>query len=284
MALAFCPAAGRPSKLITVDQLCHSYISKGTSADALIDLSLTIDDGEFVAVIGPSGCGKTTFLNILSGLEVEAKGDVEVDGRPPKAGRRDIGFGPARDSLLPWRRAIDNAALALEIHGMSKRESRERARSALRVMGLGQAEQFYPAQLSQGMRQRVALARLFCGEPTTILLDEPFSALDAQTRVKIQDAFLGVWEARRPTVLLVTHDLGEAITLADRIVVMTRRPGRIKAIYPVDLPRPRVATTVRADPRFHQAYEAIWADIADEVSQAELENEAALLAQSGSGQ
>lgn len=251
---------------IHVESLDHFY----GDSQAIRDLTVAVDEGTFTAIIGPSGCGKTTLLNILAGLEPAMPGSrISVAGGPPRAGRREVGFGPARDSLLPWRRALDNAALALEIHGVAKDERRERARAALADMGLRDVERLYPSQLSQGMRQRVALARLFAGDPQVVLLDEPFSALDAQTRVQVQDAFLRGWERTRSSVLLITHDLSEAITLADVVIVLTRKPAHVKAEYRIDLPRPRDAAEVREQPRFHQLFEAIWGDLRSEVAKSE---------------
>jgi NitT/TauT family transport system ATP-binding protein len=250
--------------MITVSELNHGYAGK----PALTDIDLTVDDGEFLAVVGPSGCGKTTLLNVLAGLEPIQHGRVSVDGQAPKAGRRDVGYMLARDCLLPWRRALDNAGLALELRGVDKPTRTQQAQTALTALGLGQAGQLYPAQLSHGMRQRVALARVFAAAPDVILLDEPFSALDPQNRVLVQDAFLGVWEQRRCTVVLITHDLGEAICLADRVVVMSAAPGRIKNVYDVPLTRPRSAADLRGAPEFHQLYEAIWADLRGEVERA----------------
>ncbi len=163
-----------------------------------------------------------------------------------------------------WR----TPALALELQGVDAQQRRQRAQDALAALGLAQAGQLYPAQLSHGMRQRVALARVFAAAPNVILLDEPFSALDPQNRVLVQDAFLGVWEQQRGTVVLITHDLGEAICLADRVVVMSASPGRIKKIYDVPLARPRSAADLRGMPQFHQLYEAMWADLRGEVERA----------------
>jgi NitT/TauT family transport system ATP-binding protein len=250
--------------MITVSGLNHGYAGR----PVLSDIDLTVDDGQFVAVVGPSGCGKTTLLNVLAGLEPVQAGTATVSGQPPRAGRRDVGYMLARDCLLPWRRAIDNAGLALETHGVAKAERKEKAREALKAVGLAHATDLYPAQLSHGMRQRVALARVFAATPGVILLDEPFSALDPQNRVLVQDAFLGVWEKQRCTVVLITHDLSEAICLADRVVVMSASPGRIKNVYDVPLPRPRSAADLRGEPEFHQLYEAMWADLRGEVERA----------------
>ena len=250
--------------MITVSGLNHAY----AGGPVLNGIDLTVGNGEFLAVVGPSGCGKTTLLNVLAGLEPVQAGEVRVGQRPPKAGRRDVGYMLARDCLLPWRRALDNAGLALETHGVAAPERKDRARAALTAVGLGHAGDLYPAQLSHGMRQRVALARVFAAAPEVILLDEPFSALDPQNRVLVQDAFLGVWEKRRCTVVLITHDLGEAICLADRVVVMSASPGRVKNVYDVPLPRPRSAADLRGAPEFHQLYEAMWADLRGEVERA----------------
>ena len=173
----------------------------------------------------------------------------------------------ARDCLLPWRRAVDNAALGLECMA-PKPKRQELALAALRSMGLATFESAYPAQLSQGMRQRVALARVFAAAPHLLLLDEPFSALDAQTKLSVQDAFLRVWQQRAMTVVLITHDLGEAVALADRVVVMTRRPGRIKAIHRVDLERPRSAIQLQGNSNYHRICEAVWRDLRDEFVEA----------------
>jgi NitT/TauT family transport system ATP-binding protein len=254
---------------IEVRDVNQRFDHAGLPRDVLTDISMSVEEGSFTAIIGPSGCGKTTLLNILAGLDQPVSGHVSIDGKPPKAGRDDIGFGPVRDCLLPWRRALDNAALALEVKKVPRKIRYERAQAALATMGLAGFEDMYPAQLSQGMRQRVALARLWAGDPRVLLLDEPFSALDAQTRIMVQDAFLEVWERHRVTVVLVTHDLAEAITLADRVVVLTRSPGRVRATYPISIPRPRHANEIRRLPEFHQTYDAIWQDLRDEVQELE---------------
>lgn len=258
--------------MIEIEGLWHHYpADDGTMRPAVQDISLRAESGEFIAVVGPSGCGKTTLLNLVAGLESAQRGRVAVGGKAPAAGRRDVGYMLARDCLLPWNRAVDNAALGLEMRKVGKAKRRQRAADMLAQVGLAGFEASYPAQLSQGMRQRVALARLFAAEPEFALLDEPFSALDAQSRVLVQDTFLKIWERRRSTVVLITHDLAEAITLADRVVVMSARPGRIKSVHTVDLPRPRSAGTLRGDPRFHVIYERIWEGLQSEVQRAELE-------------
>lgn len=250
--------------MLSALHVCHRF--REGNAAALDDVSLTVGEGELVAIVGPSGCGKTTLLNLLAGLEQCQSGSVQVDGRAPRVGDPRVGYMLARDSLLPWRKALANAEIALEIQKVPNPEREQRAREMLAAVGLRGYEDRYPAQLSQGMRQRVALARVFAADPGIILLDEPFSALDAQTKVVLQDAFLSIWQRKKATVALVTHDLAEAIGLADRVVLMTRAPGRIRNTYKIDLPRPRLASVAQEHPAFHQAYEAIWSDLREEVT------------------
>lgn len=256
---------------ISIREVSHRFAHAGhETAAALEYVSLDVIAGEFVAIVGPSGCGKTTLLNLLAGLERCQRGEVTIDGGPPALGNKRIGYMLARDSLLPWRRALGNAELALEVQKVPKEERRRQAREMLGAVGLSGSEHKFPAQLSQGMRQRVALARVFAAGPEILLLDEPFSALDAQTKILLQDAFLSLWNHERPTVVLVTHDLAEAVALADRVVLMTRGPGRIRAVYEVELPRPRSASSVQGNQAFHETYEAIWSDLREEVTAASM--------------
>ena len=223
--------------------------------------------GQFISIIGPSGCGKTTVLNLISGLEPQQSGSLSVLGEPPKSGRPEIAMAFARDALLPWRDATDNVALSLEMHGVEKEERRARAAEMLKVVGLGDYQHAYRGQLSQGMRQRVALARALVTRPKLLLLDEPFAALDSQTRVLVQGELLRMLEAQEEpvTTVMVTHDLAEAIALSDVIILMSRRPGTIRATYRVDIPRPRDAVALRANHQFHQLHEQIWQTLAEEV-------------------
>jgi NitT/TauT family transport system ATP-binding protein len=239
----------------------------GTPISVLEDVDLEVKPGEFVAIVGPSGCGKTTLLNILSGLERPKAGTVEVGGHPVTTGDKEVGYLFARDALLPWRTVLGNVELAMELYGVEKTERHDRAVSLLHDVGLDEFVSSWPAQLSQGMRQRVAIARTLATMPALLLLDEPFSALDAQTKLVLQDTFAELWGKLRSTVVLITHDLAEAIALADRVVLMTRRPGRIKAIFPVDLPRPRSIFSLQGDEAFHKLYELVWAQLAGEVNQ-----------------
>jgi ABC-type nitrate/sulfonate/bicarbonate transport system ATPase subunit len=210
--------------------------------EVLRDLSLQAGRGEFVAVLGPSGCGKSTALSILTGGTPASSGEVLVDGvvDGERAGR--FAYMPQADALLPWRRVIDNAALGLEVRGMSRREARERVRPLLPAFGLEGFEDVYPFQLSGGMRQRAALLRTVVQERDVLLLDEPFGALDALTRAEMQRWLASVWAQFRSTVLLVTHDVREAVYLADRVYVLSPRPGSVVAELAIPLPRPRSLT------------------------------------------
>lgn len=214
---------------------------------AVTGVDLEVADGEFVALVGASGCGKTTLLNMAAGLVHPSTGTVTVAGREPRCPDSAIGYMFARDALLPWRTAEQNVSLTLEAQGWSRRRRRERAREMLDWVGLGQHADLYRLQLSQGMRQRVSLARTLAPDPTILLMDEPFAALDARTKLHMQQQFLEIWEGvaaaedRRRSVLFVTHDLQEAVLLADRVVVMQPSPGRIAHQRTIDLPRPRAA-------------------------------------------
>lgn len=211
---------------------------------ALQDVNVDIQAGQFVALVGASGCGKTTMLNMLAGLVEPTHGEVRLDGRPPQLPNMDIGYMFARDALLPWRTARKNVELPLETRGWGRKERRERAEEMLELVGLKGRESQYRLQLSQGMRQRVALARTLAPDPSLLLMDEPFAALDARTKLTLQAEFLRIWEHnqtgdRRKTVIFVTHDLQEAVLLADRVIVMLPHPGRIAEDRVIDLPRPR---------------------------------------------
>ena len=237
-----------------------------TSVLALDTVSLEIGAGEFVAIVGPSGCGKTTILNLLSGLIPPTAGTVKRNGKEVDGPSRDIGYMLARAALSPWRSARRNVELGLEIHGVNRQERRRRAEELLSLLHLDGFANAYPSQLSQGMRQRVAIARTLAIEPALWLLDEPFGALDAQTRMAVQSEFVGLWEqSEGSTVILVTHDLEEAVLLADRVIVMTARPGRIKSDTAVDLPRPRVIDELRFDDQFRELEHQIWQELRDEI-------------------
>lgn len=224
----------------------------------LDDVNLRVGTGEVVALVGPSGCGKTTFLNTVAGLEVGYQGTLEVMGELPRAGRPEIGYGMSRDALLPWRTAQRNVELGLEARGISRKERTARARQALERVGLGDFVNFYRAQLSQGMRQRVALARTLVSNPSLLLLDEPFAALDAQTRVVMQEHLAKLLEEYRGAVLLVTHDIAEAIVMSDRVAVFSNRPAHVSKELVVDVARPRSIVKMRSTEAFGRLHDAIW--------------------------
>ena len=219
----------------------------GQSVVALDGIDLVAEPGEFVAVIGPSGCGKSTLFHILAGLEQPTQGEVLVDGRAVENRLGVCAFMPQRDGLLPWRRAIDNVTLGLELGDVSRDAARDRARPLLERFGLGSFERAWPWQLSGGMRHRVAFLRtVLMGKPA-MLLDEPFGALDGITRTELQQWLLSVWEEVGTTVALITHDVAEAVFLADRVYVMTPRPGRVSAIIEIPLARPRTRAVQETD-------------------------------------
>lgn len=217
--------------------------SKAAEFVALEEVNLTIPRGQFVALVGASGCGKTTLLNMVAGLIEPSRGQIDLAGAAPKVPNLDIGYMFARDALLPWRTAQRNVELPLETRGWDRAKRKERAREMLELVGLKGRESQFRLQLSQGMRQRVGLARTLAADPSLLLMDEPFAALDARTKLTLQAEFLRIWEKPAPeerkTVIFVTHDLQEAVLLADRVIVMLPNPGRVAQDKLVDLPRPR---------------------------------------------
>jgi ABC-type nitrate/sulfonate/bicarbonate transport system ATPase subunit len=219
-----------------------SFRGHGQSVLALHELSLTARPGEFAALIGPSGCGKSTAFNIVAGLDEPTGGEVLIGGEQRRDRLGASAYMPQSDTLLPWRRVLDNTTIALELAGLSRKEARRRALPLLERFGLGAFAKAWPWQLSGGMRHRAAFLRTVITEPTLMLLDEPFGALDGITRGDLQGWLTTVWEEYHSTVLLVTHDVAEAVFLADRVYVMTPRPGRIAAVVDIDLPRPRQLT------------------------------------------
>lgn len=226
---------------------------------ALEDIDLTVRPGEFVSLVGPSGCGKTTLLNVLAGLPSgRIAGTVRLMGEVPRMGSPRVAYMLARDSLLPWRSALGNAAFGLELRGAGRREREHRAAELLWKVGLGEQRHLLPKALSQGMRQRVALARTFAVDAPVLLMDEPFGALDAQTKIALQDLLLDLAQNERRAVVFVTHDLAEAVSLADRVIVFSPRPGRIIAEVAVDLDRPRTAGALHRSPSFHALYMRVW--------------------------
>jgi NitT/TauT family transport system ATP-binding protein len=237
----------------------------GESYTALRDLTLRVEPGRFCAIVGPTGCGKSTTLSLVSGLEAATTGQTLVDGRPVRGVGEGIGFVFQNDAVFPWKSVLGNVAAGPLFRGVPRREAVARARDWLRRVGLAGFEDRHPHQLSGGMRKRVALAQSLINQPRVLLMDEPFSALDVQTRQIMSDELLRLWELSRPTVLFITHDLEEAIALADEVVVLTAGPGTVKAVFEIDLPRPRTVQEIRFDSRFVQLYQQIWDTLRDEV-------------------
>ncbi len=238
----------------------------GSAYTALRDLSMTVAPGEFCAVVGPTGCGKSTTLSLVCGLERASEGEALVDGVPVTGIGRDVGFMFQTDAVFPWKPVLANVAAGPLFRGTPRREALREAREWVRRVGLAGFEGHYPHQLSGGMRKRVALAQTFINGPQILLMDEPFSALDVQTRALMEDELLDLWSAASASVVFVTHDLEEAISLADRVCVLTAGPATVKGIYTIDLPRPRKVAEVRFNPRFVELYQEIWEDLRSEVA------------------
>ncbi len=250
---------------LAVSQLSKSF----NDLEVLRDINLTIDRGEFIALVGPSGCGKTTFLRIIAGLERESAGEVLLDGRLVRKPGLDRGFVFQNDNLLPWRTVFANAMIGREIAGTISAADRKGTMELLKLVGLQGFEHYHPRQLSGGMRQRVNLARALAIDPEILLMDEPFAALDAQTREIMQTELLRIWERGQKTVLFVTHQIDEAVFLSDRVLVFARRPGRLQAEVKVGLPRPRTLMMKRTN-EFVGLVDRIWRMIEDDVRTAAL--------------
>ncbi len=257
--------SGRAQPLIALRNVGKVFETRGQRFTALENITLDIMPTRFVSIVGPSGCGKSTTLTLVSGLAEPTLGEIYVDGQPVRGVQPDVGFLFQRDALMPWKTVYDNVAAPLIFRRWPKAQIPERVRSWIARVGLAGFEHYYPYQLSGGMRKRVALAQSLVYDPRIILMDEPFSALDVQTRNLMENELLELWAEYQKTVLFITHDLEEAIALSDEVVVMTAAPGRIKATYPVAIPRPRNVTEVRFDPQFTAIYERIWHDLRDEV-------------------
>ncbi len=251
-------------------KLAISRLSKSFGdLEALRGINLGVERGEFISVVGPSGCGKTTFLRIVAGLEHATSGDVLLDGRTVREPGTDRGFVFQNDSLLPWRTVFTNAIIGREVTGPIGPADRKRTMELLKLVGLEGFENFHPRQLSGGMRQRVNLARALAIDPEILLMDEPFAALDAQTREIMQAELLRIWERGQKTVLFVTHQIDEAVFLSDRVLVFARRPGRVQAEIKIALPRPR-KLEIKRTAEFVALVDRIWRMIEDDVRAAAL--------------
>ncbi|HET6548288.1 MAG TPA: ABC transporter ATP-binding protein [Solirubrobacter sp.] len=254
MATHTTPAAPR----VEIDGVAkHFANATGGRFMALQDVAFSIADREFVSIIGPSGCGKTTLLRVIGGLEFPDQGAVRIDGAEVRGPGRERAIVFQDFALLPWRSVLGNVVFPLEIRGDGKAERDRRAREAIRLVGLDGFEDYHPNMLSGGMQQRVGLARALAVEPEVLLMDEPFGALDAQTRRVLQDELLQIWERDRKTVVFVTHDMAEAVYLSDRVIVLAANPGRVEKVVDVPLPRPRT-DDARRTPEFSGLVADIW--------------------------
>jgi NitT/TauT family transport system ATP-binding protein len=243
--------------VIRLDHVEKTYRTRrGDLVPALNDISLEVGENEFVTLVGPSGCGKSTLLKLVSGLVPVTRGQIHIRNQPVREPFADVGFVFQQPVLLPWRSVLDNVLFSVEMLGLDPRQYRKPAGDLLELTGLAGFEHRYPRELSGGMQQRVAICRALLPDPSLLLMDEPFGALDAMTREEMSLELLRIWEERRKTILFVTHSIPEAILLADRVAVMTPRPGRIARVLSVDLPRPRTMD-LEFDPRFKAASDAV---------------------------
>jgi NitT/TauT family transport system ATP-binding protein len=243
----------------------------GKSITALLNFNMTVERGRFAAVVGPTGCGKSTTLNLVAGLARPSSGEVRLMGAPVTGIDARIGFVFQTDALFPWRNVEDNIAAGPLFRGKPKQQAYREAYDWLKRVGLTKFAQHYPHQLSGGMRKRVSLAQTFINQPEILLMDEPFSSLDTQTRVLMHEQLLGLWSTSKSSVIFVTHDLEEAVALGDLVYVLTADPATVKSVYKIDLPRPRVVADIRYDPRFIEYSRMIWDDLKDEVQRSHMQ-------------
>jgi NitT/TauT family transport system ATP-binding protein len=261
------PNAASPSQdvVISISRVGHVFRTKGRRVQALLETDLQIKQREFITIVGPSGCGKSTLMNLIVGLFPASTGEILYHGRRHTGVNRSVGYVTQADNLYPWRTLRKNIEFPLELRGVPVRERRERSQRLIHRVGLSGFEDSYPHELSGGMRQRANIVRTLAYEPEVILMDEPFGPLDAQTRLILQNQLLELWQEERKTIFFITHDLGEAVALADRVAVMSARPGRIKAIAPVPIPRPRNLFEIHKDERFRETYQTLWSSLEEEV-------------------
>ena len=260
------------SNKLSLKNIHHVYgQERQAGTEAIRHIDLEVRDGELLAIVGASGCGKSTLLNIMCGMIEPTGGEVKIDGERISSGSHRIGYISQTDTLLPWRKIDSNVALGLELEGISKRERLERARQMMALSGLKGFEKMYPHELSGGMRKRAVIIRALIQNPEIIFMYEPFGPLDVFTREALQKEILKMWGERKNTIVYITHDIAEAITLADRIVLLSRRPSVIKNEYIVDLERPRVIEECKYNPKFLQLEKQIWNDIKDELCDADME-------------
>src|SRR3954462_15906318 len=259
--------------ILVVENIVKRFETQDGVLIAVDDVSFAVNPGEFLAVIGPSGCGKSTLFNVIGGLVEDYDGRVQVGAETVRGPHASIGMIFQEESTFPWRTVIDNVAFPLEIAGMGKAERIERGRHFINLVGLNGFERRYPAELSGGMRQRVSIARPLAPEPKILLMDEPFAALDEQTRLLLGDKVLQIQQDLKQTTLLITHNLTEAVQLSDRILVMTYRPGKLKRLVEIKLPRPRTSEIVSSDD-FGRYVAQIWSDLREEATKGLKDDEA----------
>ncbi|MBA5638616.1 ABC transporter ATP-binding protein [Duganella sp. LX20W] len=251
---------------IELNNVSRKFVSpQGKVTLALRDFSLTVNEGDFCAIVGPTGCGKSTTLGMITGLNPPSSGSVKVFGKPVTGIDPNIGFVFQADAVFPWKSVLDNVAMGPVFRGKDLKLAREMAAEWVRRVGLAGFEHHYPHQLSGGMRKRVALAQTFINEPKILLMDEPFSALDVQTRALMQEELLGLWSEKKASVVFVTHDIDEAIALADRVIVLSKGPGSVKSSHEIPLARPRHVSEARYSDEFVHLSKKIWTDLKDEV-------------------
>jgi NitT/TauT family transport system ATP-binding protein len=263
-------AAAQSRVAVHLDQVSIAYqLKDGGRYEAVAPATLSVSEGELVSIVGPTGCGKSTLLNAAAGLIKPSSGRVEILGRPLGGLNAEAGYLFQQDALMPWKTAIDNVAIGLEVAGTPRRQALETARALLARVGLKSFADRYPHQLSGGQRKRVGLAQILVRRPKILLMDEPFGPLDAQTRIIMGDLLLDLWQQDRKALMFVTHDLEEAIALSDRVVVMSSGPSsRLIGDFRVDLPRPRHIADIRVEPRFHALHREIWNTLKVEVQKA----------------
>jgi NitT/TauT family transport system ATP-binding protein len=266
--------------ILVVDNITKRFETPDGVLTAVDNVSLTVAPGEFLGVIGPSGCGKSTLFNVIGGLLDGYDGRVTVAGETVSGPHRSIGMVFQEESTFPWRTVIDNVAFPLEIAGLSKAERYDKARHFVHLVGLDGFERRYPAELSGGMRQRVSMARTLASEPKILLMDEPFAALDEQTRLLLGDKVLQIQQQLQQTTLIITHNITEAVQLSDRILVMTYRPGKVKRMVDIELPRPRTSEIVSSE-AFGRYVAQIWNDLREEASRGMIDDEARKLQAGG---
>lgn len=251
-------ASDASGPMITFDHVSKRFFKKGEPFQALGDADFQVKAGEFVSIVGPSGCGKSTLLNITAGLMAPSSGRALYRGQAIDRVNTNVGYVTQKDTLLPWRTVRQNVGIPLEIRKVDRDSRDQQVQAMLELVGLQGFEEHYPSELSGGMRKRVVLARTLVYEPETVLMDEPFGALDAQLKLVLQSELLRIWNDVGMTILFVTHDLAEAVTLSDRVVAVSSRPGTIRTIQHVDISRPRDVFEVRFDDRFRELHHELW--------------------------